>query len=102
MEAKKDANPASERRLAIQYGNFTFQGAYVYHLDLESGFHLQSKITHLSASDYLHSGNTWYNSDKNIERVIYINNNIYSLSKCLVTAHSLPDFKECGMLSLLY
>ncbi|MDD4239169.1 MAG: beta-propeller domain-containing protein, partial [Desulfotomaculaceae bacterium] len=49
-----------------QYGTFAFQGAYVYNLDLAGGFSLKGKITHLSAEDYLKSGNYWYDSDKNI------------------------------------
>jgi inhibitor of cysteine peptidase len=83
-----------------QYGNFAFQGAYVYNLDLNSGFSLKGKITHLSAEDYQKAGNYWYDSDKNIERLLYINDTLYTLSNKFIVANQLIDLQEINRLEI--
>ena len=77
-----------------QYGEFVFQGACVYNIDLVNGFALKGKITHLSDEDYLKAGKYWYNSDKNVERIIYIGDTLYTLSKKFIKANNLEDLKE--------
>jgi inhibitor of cysteine peptidase len=78
----------------LDYGEFKFQGAYVYNVDLVNGFKLKGKITHLSEEDYLKAGNYWYDSSKNIRRIIYIGDSLYSLSDSMLTAHGLESMKE--------
>ncbi|RKL61982.1 hypothetical protein DXT63_14005 [Thermoanaerobacteraceae bacterium SP2] len=77
-----------------QYGEFSFQGAYVYSINLQMGFKLKGRITHLSSEDYLKSGGSWYQSEKNIERIIYIGDNLYTLSKGMIKANRMSDLKE--------
>ena len=49
--------PEEEKRPdSLQYGQFTFQGAYVYQLNLQDGFVLRGKITHLNAEELLKAG----------------------------------------------
>jgi inhibitor of cysteine peptidase len=83
-----------------EYGQFTFQGAYVYSLDLNKGFVLKGRITHLTEEDYLKAGNYWYNSEKDIERILYINENLYTLSKMMIKANRMESLKEAGSLVL--
>ncbi len=83
-----------------QYGEFEFQGAYVYRVDLKQGFKLQARISHLTDEDYLKAGGYWYNSNRNVERILYINDALYTLSKARVRAHNLNTFKEAGNLWL--
>lgn len=83
-----------------QYGNFAFQGAYVYNLDLTNGFSLKGKITHLSKDDYLKAGSNWYNSDKNIARILYINDNLYTLSNSFIVANQLDNLQEVKRLEI--
>ncbi len=72
-----------------EYGQFEFQGSYVYNIDLQSGFKLKGKITHLIEDDYLKAGNYWGGSDKNVERAIYIGNVLYTLSGKMIQAHDI-------------
>lgn len=72
-----------------EYGEFTYQGAYVYDIDLQHGFRLKGKITHLSQEELNKAGHDWYNSDRNIERLLYINNSLFTLSKGLIKANDL-------------
>ena len=94
MEVKGSSE--KEKADSLQYGEFTFQGALVYNLDLQKGFKLKGRITHLSDEDYLKAGRDWYNSDKNIQRIIYIGDNLYTLSNGLIKANAMVDLKEKG------
>jgi len=76
------------------YGQFTFQGAYVYSLDLVNGFRLRGKITHLTDSDYLKSGNGWYQGNRSVERILYIGDGLYTLSKGMIKVHDLGTLNE--------
>lgn len=82
------------------YGEFAFQGAYVYNIDPEKGFTLKGKITHISEEEYLKSGNYYYNSNKLVERILYIDDTLYTLSKGMYKANSLSDLSEKGTLQV--
>lgn len=82
------------------YGEFVFQGAYVYRLDLTQGFSLRGTITHLHPEDLAKAGNHWYNSNNNIERIIYIGDTLYTLSKETIKAHNLHNLQEIKTLHL--
>ncbi|NLB17381.1 MAG: hypothetical protein GX825_01275, partial [Syntrophomonadaceae bacterium] len=82
------------------YGQFQFQGAYVYNLDLAKGFQLKARITHLTNEDYLKAGGSWYNSVGNVQRILYINDALYTLSEGKVKAHDLTSYKQLGELIL--
>ncbi len=82
------------------YGEFAFQGAYVYNIDLEKGFTLKGKITHISEDEYLKAGNHYYSYDKFVERILYINDALYTLSKGMYKAHSIDNLKEKGVLTI--
>ncbi|SDG63049.1 beta-propeller domain-containing protein [Desulfosporosinus hippei] len=82
-----------------QYGSFTFQGAYVYNFDLHSGFTLRGKITHLDKPDLLKAGQHYYGI-KEIERVLYIGNTLYTVSKGKIKANDLNSLEEKKSLSL--
>ncbi|HHX50273.1 MAG TPA: hypothetical protein GX711_02400, partial [Clostridia bacterium] len=85
---------------ATRYGEFAFQGAYVYNLDPVNGFQLKGRITHLEEEDYLKAGSSWYNSDLNVERILYIGDTIYTLSQGKITAHGLDRLEEKGVLNI--
>jgi uncharacterized secreted protein with C-terminal beta-propeller domain len=93
MEVK---NPGQDNYRGIPpYGQFVFQGAYVYEISLEKGFKLRGKITHLSPEDYRRTGQYYRPEDgKNVERLIYINENLYSLSQKVWQVHDLANLIE--------
>ncbi|MFP3392559.1 beta-propeller domain-containing protein [Brevibacillus sp. SIMBA_040] len=82
------------------YGQFTFQGAYVYHLTLQKGFTLANRITHLDEQDMKKAGDGWYESEKNINRILTINDTIYTVSDSYVKAHQLSTKRQVGTLRL--
>lgn len=82
------------------YGSFAFQGAYIYNIDLVKGFRLKGGITHLTPEDYQRAGDYWYGSDRNIERILYIGDILYTLSPDIIKAHNMTDLKEVKTLYL--
>ncbi|SDC21007.1 Copper amine oxidase N-terminal domain-containing protein [Paenibacillus sp. UNCCL117] len=92
----KDRTAAS----ADAYGEFAFQGAYVYGIDLNKGFQLRGKVTHLAKEDLERAGSRWYQSDLNIERLLYIEDTLYSASLNKITANRLSDLQEVGSVTL--
>jgi inhibitor of cysteine peptidase len=76
------------------YGQFVFQGAYVYQLNLQDGFKLRGKITHLTAEDALKAGLYTSNHASEIKRILYIKDTLYTLSEGMVKAHGLVDLAE--------
>lgn len=81
-------------------GSFAFQGAYVYNLDLKDGFRLKGKISHISSDEYLKSGQNWYGSEKNINRILYIEDNLYTLSNSMIKVNDINSMGAKGALSI--
>lgn len=68
---------------------FTFQGAYVYNLTLQNGFDLKGKISHQTDPEvYKKSGYSMGNYDYAINRSLYIDDHLYTLSNAKVMAHN--------------
>lgn len=96
----RDKGEATTPEGMPRYGEFSFQGAYVYRIDLEEGFRLLARITHLDREDYEKAGRQWYDGDKNVERILYIGDTLYTLSRRLIKAHDLVSLKEQNVLVL--
>ena len=79
---------------AWQYGQFSFQGAYVYKLDLQKGFQLQTKITHYTDQDLADTRNNWsfYGNVSNINRILYIKDQLYTVSGKKIQANDLDSY----------
>ena len=76
-----------------QWGEFTFQGAHIYGLDLHQGFEQKIAITHLTPEDYLKAGSHWYNSQKNVDRILYVGDSLITTSNHLVQRHHQADYR---------
>ena len=73
-----------------------FQGAIVYGLDLENGFTQKGTIAHMQIKD----GYKDYDYTKRVERIIYINNNLYTLSPGLIKATDMNTMEEKSSLEI--
>jgi len=81
------------------YGEYTFQGAYVFTLDTENGFQLDGRITHADQETVDKSGYYWY-SPYTIDRSLYIGENLYTISSGMVKANALSDLSELAAVKL--
>lgn len=84
-----------------KYGNPTFQGAYVYSIDMEEGFVLKGRITHLNEKDlddmYYSSGL----SERSVNRIMYIDDVLYTLSNSKIKANDISDLKEINEVEIV-
>jgi uncharacterized secreted protein with C-terminal beta-propeller domain len=81
------------------YGEFAYQGAYVYRIDLQKGFTLRGRITHLTAGDLAKSGQYGFDYTKTVRRILYAGNTLYTLSDHMLKANDLSSLKERGALT---
>ncbi|NLD50887.1 MAG: copper amine oxidase, partial [Clostridiaceae bacterium] len=80
------------------HGDITYQGAYVYNVSSSEGFKLRGRITHLNSFDYsdiYDRANSLF-----INRIIYANESLYTLSGGKVKATRYRDMKDVSEISL--
>ena len=81
------------------YGEFTFQGVYVYHISIEDGIQLLGRITHMDNESYIKT--SYYPPlSTSITRSIYIDNILYTISQSMVKLNSLDNLEELKSISL--
>jgi len=81
------------------YGDYVWQGAYVFNIT-ESNIALRGKITHMeNQTDLLKSGYYFY-SNYSIERALYIDNVLYTISAEKIKANSLVDLSQISEVEL--
>lgn len=68
------------------YKKTTFKGAVIYGLSLDNGFEERAKISH--------------NEEDSVERIIYIGNNIYTLSQDLIKITDMSTMETIGEIAL--
>jgi inhibitor of cysteine peptidase len=83
----------------LSYGQFTYQGAYVYHIDLKDGFDLRGRITHLTQDDLSKSGQYGFDYSKSVRRILYAGDTLYTLSDRMLKANNMSSLKEQGKLT---
>ena len=84
-----------------KYGDFTFQGAYVYRLSLDDGFEFKGRITHLDGDDILKTGYYGYRGSSSVTRSLYIENVLYTISNDMIKMNDLDTLSEINSVSLV-
>ena len=82
-----------------EYGETTFQGAYVYNINLEDGFKLKGRITHFTEEDELKRG-FYYDWNQQIRRSLYMDNTLYTISNKVIKANALNNLDELSKIIL--
>ena len=99
----KDGSPPAT------YGEFVWQGVYVFHISVEDGFQLRGKVTHYADGEKPGCGNIWPNDwwffglippedwepevCKNVVRSLYIGNVFYTVSEKMVKLSKLGSLE---------
>ncbi len=83
-----------------QTGEYTFQGAYVYRINLSEGLQLRGRITHHEEGDLTKLGSYYYGSGNAVKRSLYIENVLYTISDNKIKANSLSDLSEIKELTI--
>jgi inhibitor of cysteine peptidase len=90
---------ASDATPPFEYGEFTFQGAYVFDLSLSGGFDLRGRITHMDDNQQP-SYDYYYGSGDAVERSLYIEDALYTVSQSGIKANDLESLEELVFVSL--
>ncbi len=78
------------------WGSYVWQGAYVFNVSQEGGIVFKGGITHLQ------NGETpnYSNSNRFVERSLFINDVLYTISPAMIKMNNLGDLSEIGLVSL--
>jgi len=79
------------------YGEYVWQGAYVFNVSLENGFVLKGRITHLENDAELMD--YWY-SPYSVKRSLYMDDVLYTISDGLIKMNDLEDLSEINEIEL--
>lgn len=86
LEAKVDQSQYPPGQVpAGAYGQPVWQGAYVFNVSLDGGLTLEGKISHME------NGTDIYNQDYYVQRSLYIENVLYTISNAKVQLNNLED-----------
>jgi len=81
--------------------NTTFSGAMVYTLNPTDGFKLRGKVSHYNDADIEKMGDYWpYDYNKNIQRMLFMDEVLYSVSQGMVKANDIQTIKELNSIKL--
>lgn len=79
----------------------TFQGAVVYTINADKGFSQRGRVTHYDNADILKMGDYWpYRYDSTIQRMLYMDDVLYSVSQNKVKANNINTIKELNSLKI--
>ena len=84
------------------YGDYVWQGAYVFSLTLDNGFTLKAKITHAEDNTTFIKSGYYYSSAYSVKRSLYIGNTLYTVSDKMIKMNDLDNFAEINKLQLPY
>ncbi|MEK7672439.1 MAG: beta-propeller domain-containing protein [Patescibacteria group bacterium] len=100
MLAEIPEDQKNDEDSASAYGDPVFQGAYFYKVSVTGGFDLMGTVTHYDDDDFDKAGYYWYGSS-DIERILYIGDYLYTVSKAVVQANTYDaDLKEVDRVEL--
>jgi len=85
---------------ANTYGDVVFQGAYVYNVSLDKGFELKGKITHYDPNEVKDKAGYYWYGDSDISRILYIGENLYTVSQAMIKANLIDGLGELKSVKL--
>ncbi|MEM2688069.1 MAG: beta-propeller domain-containing protein, partial [Thermoproteota archaeon] len=82
------------------YGEYVFQGAYVFRVSPEEGITLRGRITHLKDQEELNKSGYYFSSKYTVTRSLYVGDVLYTVSRGKIKANSLTDLSEISEVEL--
>ncbi|MFH1317291.1 MAG: beta-propeller domain-containing protein [Candidatus Woesearchaeota archaeon] len=82
-------------------GDFVFDGTYIYNLNLEDGFELKGRVTHIEDdSSFKKSGYYYRNYETSITRSLYMDDVLYTISNSMIKMNDLNDLDEINSVEI--
>ncbi len=82
------------------YGDFVWQGAYVFNITLTGGFQLKGNITHIENPSTLANGQLWSDSSHFVTRALYIDDTLYTISDAMIKLNSIDNLQQIAQIDL--
>jgi len=101
LEAKVDVTKYSEAELAWAYGEPVYQGAYIFDISIDNGLQLRGRITHIDDPSALEQGYYYYYSPYSIQRSLYIDDVLYTISGAKIKMNNLENLDYINEVQLL-
>jgi Secreted protein containing C-terminal beta-propeller domain distantly related to WD-40 repeats len=89
-----------ERTRPDQYGEFVFQGAYVYDVSLQNGFTLRGRVTQYEDNDAFAKSGYYFYGDRSITRSLYIDSVLYTISNSRLQLNDLNTLDKIKSLDI--
>ncbi len=99
LVAEIDENQYAGEVPSSAHGEFVWQGAYVFDISLD-GLELRGGITHLDDSDDLLKSGYWFYSEYSVERSLYIEDVLYTISSMKIKMNNLETLAEVNEVEL--
>jgi len=82
------------------YGDYVWQGAYVFNISLDEGLTLRGGITHLENDTELMKSGYYFSSPYSVKRSLYIDNVLYTISDKKIKMNNLENLDEINEVEL--
>jgi len=82
------------------YGEYVYQGAYVFNVTLTEGIQLKGRITHMEGVDDLMKSGWYFESPYAVKRSLYIDDALYTISDKMIKINSLDTLNEIKTVEL--
>ena len=73
------------------YGEYVWQGAYVFDISLEEGFQLKGRISHYENDNALWQEGYYFWGPESVQRSLYIGDVLYTISQAKIKMNSLEN-----------
>lgn len=84
------------------YGDYVWQGAYVFELTAEDGFELKGRVTHADSEQFIKSGWYYRESETSVKRSLYMDDVLYTISDAKIKMNNLRGLMEINEVKLPY
>jgi uncharacterized secreted protein with C-terminal beta-propeller domain len=102
LEAQVDVSEYPEGVPSWAYGEPVYQGAYVFDISINNGLQLRGSITHIDDPSALEQGYYYYYSPFAVERSLYVDDVLYTISDAKIQMNSLENLDYIGEVALPY
>jgi uncharacterized secreted protein with C-terminal beta-propeller domain len=99
LVAEIDQTRYKEEDLDWAYGEYVWQGAYVFDISL-NGIEVRGTITHMDDNADLLNKNYYFGYQYEVQRSLYIENVLYTISNMKVKMNNLETLAEIGTVEL--
>jgi inhibitor of cysteine peptidase len=99
LVAEIDQNDYAEEALDWAYGEYVWQGAYVFNISTDN-LELRGNITHIDDYQDLLKSGYYFDSEYEIERTLYIDNVLYTMSAMKMKMNNLETLGEINEVEL--